>query len=155
MMPDEQSETMASGSMSGDADRTPGGREERHLHLLDEAECYARLRAQSVGRIGVIDADGVVIVPVNYVVDADDIVLRTSPYGLLGLGSPQRAALEIDHVDNEHHRGWSVLVRGTLSVVDPDEAIEIAARTKLETWPSGMRTMTVRLHPKSVTGRSL
>jgi nitroimidazol reductase NimA-like FMN-containing flavoprotein (pyridoxamine 5'-phosphate oxidase superfamily) len=154
-MPDDQSEAMTSGSMPGEADRTPGGREERHLHVLDETECYTRLKAQSVGRIGVVDTDGIVIVPVNYVVDDDDIVLRTSPYGLLGLGSPQRAALEIDQVDNAHHHGWSVLVRGTLSVVDPDEAIEIAARTKLETWPSGMRTMTVRLHPKSVTGRSL
>jgi nitroimidazol reductase NimA-like FMN-containing flavoprotein (pyridoxamine 5'-phosphate oxidase superfamily) len=154
-MSDEQSGTTASASMSDAADETRGGREERHLHVLDEAECYARLRAQSVGRIGVIDADGVVIVPVNYVVDGDAIVLRTSPYGLLGLSNPQRAALEIDHVDNEHHRGWSVLVRGTLSVVEPDEATDIAARTRLETWPSGMRTMTVRLQPKTVTGRSL
>jgi nitroimidazol reductase NimA-like FMN-containing flavoprotein (pyridoxamine 5'-phosphate oxidase superfamily) len=153
MMPEDQSGTRA--SVLYDADETRGRREGRHLHVLDETECFARLRAQNVGRIGVIDADGVVIVPVNYVVDGDTIVLRTSPYGLLGLSNPQRAALEIDHIDNEHHRGWSVLVRGTLSVVEPDEATDIAARTRLETWPSGMRTMTVRLQPKTVTGRSL
>jgi uncharacterized protein len=127
----------------------------RHLQVLDVGDCYARLRSQDVARVGITDAEGVVIIPVNYVVDGDDIVMRTSPYGLLGLGTPQNAALEIDHIDRENEGGWSVLVRGPLSVVDPDEAMDIVRRTHLAAWPSGMRTLTVRLHPTTVTGRSL
>jgi nitroimidazol reductase NimA-like FMN-containing flavoprotein (pyridoxamine 5'-phosphate oxidase superfamily) len=127
----------------------------RQLHELDAAECYRRLRSREVGRLGIVDGDGALVIPVNYAVDGEDFVIRTSPYGMIGLSTPQRAALEIDDIDTKQRLGWSVLVRGTLAIVDADDAHEIRRRTGVTPWPAGSKSMTVRLRPKTVTGRTL
>ena len=76
---------------------------------LNTTECEEFLRAGLVGRVAACTPDGPHIVPVNYSVVDDAIVLRTTPYSLLG--SQTRGAvmaLEVDQFDYEYHRGWSV-----------------------------------------------
>jgi hypothetical protein len=69
------------------------------------------------------------IVPVNHAMHGDAIVVRTTPYSELGTyGWKTDLAFEIDHIDHEAHRGWSVLITGRGAVVDdPDEIDDIRA----------------------------
>src|SRR5262249_26880262 len=90
---------------------------------LSQAECEELLRAGLVGRVAACTPDGPHIIPVNYSVVDDTIVLRTTPYSLLG-GHAQGSvlALEVDQFDYEYQRGWSVVARGRAeTVVDPGQ----------------------------------
>ena len=51
---------------------------------LTHAQCERLLRAGTTGRIALSTPDGPHIVPVNYSVVGDAIVVRTTPYSLLG-----------------------------------------------------------------------
>ena len=51
---------------------------------LSHTECEQLLRAGLVGRVAACTPDGPHIIPVNYAVTDDAIVLRTTPYSLLG-----------------------------------------------------------------------
>ena len=65
--------------------------------------------------------------PVNYAVVDDAIIVRTSPYSLLGTyGRDAHAGFEVDQFDYELKRGWSVVVRGRGELRRrPDELAEI------------------------------
>ena len=119
---------------------------------LDEADCYLRLRSQSLGRVGVKLADDLVILPVYYAVMDDDIVFRTAPGTKLDAAVLKtKVAFEVDGVSP----GWSVLVRGHVEELrDPRQ--QVHARTLLgNDWPAGAREQLVRIRAEKVTGRRL
>ena len=75
---------------------------------LSPDECREFLSAGLVGRAAVCTPVGPHVVPVNYAVVDDCIVLRTSPYSILG--SHVRGttlALQRDQFDYRLRRGWS------------------------------------------------
>jgi hypothetical protein len=125
-----------------------------HLESLTPEECRQRLQAQGVGRIGVL-ADGMVeILPVNYVVDGDDVIVRVRHGGQIDVGSQDGAwvALQIDHADARYHEGWGVLVHGHCDhVTDPEETARLA-RLPLTPWGDGGRNLFLRISMESVTG---
>ena len=88
---------------------------------LTTQECERLLRAGVVGRVALSTPDGPHIVPVNYSVHDDTVVLRTSSYSVLGTyGRNAMLAFEIDHIDHDRHLGWSVVARGrSWAEVDP------------------------------------
>jgi uncharacterized protein len=94
---------------------------EAWLEDLDPSACEALLRAGTIGRLG-IDLDGApVIFPVNYrVVETGGqplVAIRARTGGTLDHDGAL-VAFEIDGIDESHHRGWSILVRGRLRRVD-------------------------------------
>ena len=96
--------------------------------------------------------------PVNYSVVDDAIVVRTSPYSLLGTyGRDTMLAFEIDQFDHERQHGWSVVARGRGEVVDdPDELEHI--RSDLGAAPVGApaaRGLYLRLRWTELTGRRI
>ncbi len=119
---------------------------------LDEADCYLRLRSQSLGRVGVKLADDLVILPVYYAVMDDDIVFRTAPGTKLDAALLKtKVAFEVDGVSP----GWSVLVRGHVEELR-DHGAQVHARTLLgNDWPAGAREQLVRIRAEKVTGRRL
>lgn len=122
---------------------------------LMQDECLQLLRQEVVGRVALCTPTGPRIVPVNYTVFEDSVVMRTVPYGLLGtLGRSALLALEADHVDGRTHDGWSVVVRGQASVVeDPDELRRIHEEAEPDPWAGGIRRMYLRLRWREVSGR--
>jgi nitroimidazol reductase NimA-like FMN-containing flavoprotein (pyridoxamine 5'-phosphate oxidase superfamily) len=124
---------------------------------LNTTECEEFLRAGLVGRVAACTPDGPHIVPVNYSVVDDAIVLRTTPYSLLG--SQTRGAvmaLEVDQFDYEYHRGWSVVARGRVGmVVDADELEHIRQTWNPTAWAAGGRTLYLRIRWTELTGRRL
>ena len=126
-------------------------------HELDPQECERLLRAGVVGRVALSTPDGPHIVPVNYAVVDDTVVVRTSSYSILGAhGRDARLAFEVDHIDHDRHIGWSVVARGRGWVeADPDEVARIRAGWEPRPWASGTRNVYLRIRWDSLTGRSL
>lgn len=128
----------------------------RPLEPLDEPECWALLGRSGIGRLAVAVGRQPDIFPVNYVVDARSIVIRTAAgTKLAGAVLGGRVAFEIDAFDDETHSGWSVVVHGTASEVTTLEDVMHAEDLGLEPWAAGIKDRFMRVSPTKVTGRRL
>jgi uncharacterized protein len=125
------------------------------LEILHLGDCFLLLKSAPVGRIGFAAGGEVAILPVNFLVDGQDVVFRT------GAGSKLSAievghyvAFEADSYDAAAQAGWSVVVNGLAEVVgDAAEAARLDA-LGLSTWGGGAAgRVWVRIRPVTVTGR--
>jgi nitroimidazol reductase NimA-like FMN-containing flavoprotein (pyridoxamine 5'-phosphate oxidase superfamily) len=126
-------------------------------HDLEPQECERLLRGGVVGRVALSTPDGPHIIPVNYSVFEDTIVIRTSSYSLLGTyGRNTVLAFEVDHVDHDRHVGWSVVARGRAwAETDPAEISAMRAAWAPHPWAAGSRNLYLRMRWSSLTGRSI
>jgi nitroimidazol reductase NimA-like FMN-containing flavoprotein (pyridoxamine 5'-phosphate oxidase superfamily) len=108
------------------------------LEVLDRSECLRLLVSTTVGRIGFSTGALPTIVPVNFVVDRDRVLVRTGPGSKLDAAIRNAVvAFEADHIDEAHGLGWSVVVTGMASEVGAEEARRLDM-SMLERWaPSG------------------
>jgi hypothetical protein len=60
-------------------------------------------------------------------------------------------AFEVDHLDEEQHSGWSVLVRGKGAEVSPQR--RPALRAVPTPWAIGLHRVWLQIVPETVTGR--
>lgn len=118
---------------------------------LDEAQCWELLRSRNLGRLGYHLVDEVHIVPVNYVVDGQRLVFRTTPGSkLLGVVMDDDVAFEVDAQDETG--AWSVLARGRARVLEGDEKRK-AGMLPLQPWSAGDKLTIVAIDVQTVTGR--
>ena len=122
---------------------------------LSETRCRELLAGQTTGRVAWNAPDGPQVLPVSYVLDAGDVVFRTSPYGALSqLRSRTNVAFEIDDIDDEHGTGWSVLVRGSAQAVVQARHLErLWSDGAPVPWAAGTRNLIIAITPRVVTGR--
>jgi len=127
------------------------------LVVLDIDECYAHLRDEPVGRLGLVDRGEPVILPVNYLVDGRSIVFRTARGSKLAAAAMRApVCLEIDGWDGLEHSGWSVLVKGMADeVVDESECARLATLPTRPWSHPDLRTNWVRIMAEEVTGRRI
>jgi nitroimidazol reductase NimA-like FMN-containing flavoprotein (pyridoxamine 5'-phosphate oxidase superfamily) len=125
------------------------------LFELSGAECRALLAAGLVARVAMCTPVGPHIVPVNYALVDDSLILRTTPYSLLGSeGRDATLALEVDQFDYERQRGWSVVARGRAEpVTTADDLAYIRRSWEPHAWASGPRNLFLRLRWTVLTGR--
>ena len=128
--------------------------ESRELSL---SECEALLRAGVAGRIALSTPTGPQIFPVNYSVVDGHVVVRTSPYSVLGThGRDATLAFEVDQFDHTRQRGWSVVLRGRAEVVtDADELDHVRRTWPPHPWASGVRPLFLRIPGTEISGRQL
>ncbi|HEY8524698.1 MAG TPA: pyridoxamine 5'-phosphate oxidase family protein [Acidimicrobiales bacterium] len=126
------------------------------MEYLSEAECWDLLAETQVGRLGVLVDSAPEIYPVNHMVDGHSIVFRTDPgTKLAGLAKSPAVCFEVDGVDPERHKGWSVLVKGRAhELTDPDERHRVAERN-LRYWSVGPKPHWIRIEAREVTGRRI
>lgn len=126
------------------------------LEPLDEPECWALLGRCGVGRLAVAVGRQPDIFPVNYVIDARSIVIRTAAgTKLAGAVLGGRVAFEIDDIDADNHTGWSVVVHGTASEITTLDDVLHAEDLGLDPWASGLKDRFMRVSPSKITGRRL
>jgi nitroimidazol reductase NimA-like FMN-containing flavoprotein (pyridoxamine 5'-phosphate oxidase superfamily) len=110
------------------------------------------LAGQQLGRI-FLAVNGVPeIFPVNYVVDGESLVFRTSEGTKLdGVVRSSRVAFEVDTWDVDH--GYSVVARGLAApITDPAEIAHVEA-LRLRPWVPTVKTVFVRIAVDEVSGR--
>ena len=125
---------------------------------LAEDECFDLLKRNHFGRVAFVEGIELppVIMPLNYLVDADTLVVRTDPDSRLG-GALRDAPVtfEIDGIDQLQRTGWSVVQSGRAQeIVDPRELEELH-QTPLLPWAPGDRSQYVRIRSELVTGRRI
>ena len=125
---------------------------------LDRGECLRLLLEHAVGRVAVTVSGQPHIVPVTYAADADgEVVFRTGPDTILTKVDLARVAFEIDGVDEQARRGWSVCIHGVgREITELDEPKARYLREKLgDSWAPGPRPRWFAISPREVTGRRL
>ena len=124
------------------------------LEVLDRDECLRLLATATLGRIGLSSQSLPTVLPVNFMLEGERILVRT------GVGSKLEAAtrnavvaFEVDSFDSMYHSGWSVVVTGVTSeVTDPDELA--ALRTApIAHWASHGDDRVVAISTELVSGR--
>lgn len=122
---------------------------------MTAAESYKLMGSTSVGRVAFVDEDGPIVLPVNYVLDGDTVLFRTSPANTLGRHLAfATVAFQVDEFDDYTQSGWSVLVRGIATYVPYEELARTDAPLPYP-WADGSRPLVIRVTPRSVTGRRL
>jgi len=132
--------------MTGTDDTRP------ELDELDRDDCLALLATQVVGRLAVIDGQGVpMVVPVNYRLVHERVVFRTAA-GAKVIGLQRHpVAFQIDAHDPVHHTGWSVLVQGVAHEMTDAERHGV----DVEPWARGVKETWIQIVPRHITGRRL
>lgn len=127
------------------------------IEVIDCDECVALLAGDEVGRLAVIDGGRPLILPVNYVLDGEDIVFRTAPGTKLAQGPRSPVCFEIDGFDRAHHAGWSVVVTGRLDELTPydGELFTRASHLPVHPWASGAKDHVMRIVASTITGRRI
>jgi nitroimidazol reductase NimA-like FMN-containing flavoprotein (pyridoxamine 5'-phosphate oxidase superfamily) len=123
---------------------------------LTKSECFALLSGARLGRVAVVDDQGPIVFPVNFVLDRHMVVFRTDEGTKLDAAiRGSRVAFEIDGTDAAAHTGWSVMVRGeAVEVRDPAELARLR-RLPLSPWAPGAKSRYVRILPAVLTGRRI
>jgi nucleotide-binding universal stress UspA family protein/nitroimidazol reductase NimA-like FMN-containing flavoprotein (pyridoxamine 5'-phosphate oxidase superfamily) len=125
------------------------------LETLPLEVCLRLLESVPVGRVSFCTDGEVVTLPVNHVVDGQDIVFRTDRGSKLSAADRQdHVAFEADDYDPRTRTGWSVLVKGHAEVIREDSEIQRLSYLGLYPWVTAVdRPFWIRIRPTSVTGR--
>jgi nitroimidazol reductase NimA-like FMN-containing flavoprotein (pyridoxamine 5'-phosphate oxidase superfamily) len=123
----------------------------RDLHDIAAEDCWALVRSRSLGRFAANRHGSCpLVVPVNYVVDGDEIVFRSGAGAKLKASVHGHVGLQVDEVDPQHRTGWSVLVEGTGRwLYEEQDAVD------LDVWAPGERPYVIRITATRLTGRRI
>jgi len=126
-----------------------------YVETLSRTECLNLLALAPIGRVGVVVDGEPVILPVNFALDGDSVLFRTTDTSVLNQASMNKVAFEVDHVDSETRGGWSVLIRGRADdIADAIDATSVRLRRlELFTWAPGARHHWYVIRPHAITGR--
>lgn len=125
---------------------------ESPIHELSQSECWELLRGNEFGRLAFHLAGEVHIVPLNYAVDEDHLIFRTSQGNkLLGVVMNADVAFEIDETSSKD--AWSVIVRGSARVLETTDDLARAEASRLRSWVPTDKDQFVAITPAEVSGR--
>jgi uncharacterized protein len=127
------------------------------LEILHLGDCFLLLGSVPLGRLGFVSGGEVVILPVNFVVDGQDVVFRTAPGSKLSaVEVGHYVGFEADWYDAAAGTGWSVVVNGLAEIVESDEDAARLDGLGLASWGgAGSGRVWVRIRPTSITGRRI
>ncbi len=126
------------------------------LEVLSEGDCFALLARAPIGRVVYSDRALPVIVPVNYTLDGDDVVIRTGRRSrLVTHVAGHVIAFEVDEIDTASRSGWSVVLTGFLQLIDDPAEVARLEKLGLRSWAPTAYDRYLRLRADLVTGRRI
>jgi uncharacterized protein len=130
--------------------------DELGLEILHIGDCFRLLPTVTLGRIGFTSGGEVLVLPVIFLVDGQDVVFRAKAGSkLASVEVGQYVAFEVDSYDAAAGTGWSVVVRG-LAEVQPETEYARLDTPGMKAWggPTEERAW-VRIRPASISGRQM
>jgi uncharacterized protein len=126
------------------------------LEMLSEPEALELLATVPLGRLVYSDRALPFVAPVSFILDGEDIVIRTGRRSNLATHGPGNVvAFQVDDIAVSTGSGWTVVVTGRLHLVH--DAVEIArlSALKLRSWAPATSDRYLRLRPELITGRRI
>lgn len=132
-------------------------RDRSGMEILDHEECMELLGTVPIGRVAMIDAGEIAVLPVNHVVREGQVYFRSAPGAKLDAGIMQHVAtFQADHYDVRNGTGWSVLIKGRADLVTDADELEELRESGVRPWSNPtFRTNWVTMQASSVTGRRI
>jgi nitroimidazol reductase NimA-like FMN-containing flavoprotein (pyridoxamine 5'-phosphate oxidase superfamily) len=126
------------------------------LEVLPLDECLKLLASEPVGRLGFYADGELVMLPVNHILDGQDIVFRATRGSKLSAAEDHDlVAFEADSYDGHSRSGWSVVVSGHAEVVYDDAEISRLDRAGLHSWAPADLPCWIRIRATAVSGRRI
>ena len=123
---------------------------------LAPAECRQLIASGGIGRIGFPTASGTMILPVNYAIAANTIVIRAGSGSVIAAHGDGDVSFEIDHIDEALEQAWSVLVQGQAHrVLQRTELAHLERCAAVLPWPGGEHDAYIRIAPHRMSGRRI
>jgi len=115
---------------------------------MDAAECVRLVKDHIIGRVGFVRDGRVLVIPVTYGTDGDQVLFRTSPSSVLGrLADGADVSFQVDEYDVETASGWSVLAHGRARSFEDGHADTPTP------WAPGRRTQVIAIKLTHLAGR--
>jgi uncharacterized protein len=128
---------------------------ERSLEALSHRECVTLMSGAQIGRAVFTERALPAVVPVNFIVYDDAVVMCTAADTRLAAAATRGVlAFQVDDIDPVTRSGWSVVVVGVAELVD-DVVEQANVHLLLQPWAPGRNEVFVRLPLKVVTGRRI
>lgn len=125
------------------------------LEVLTRDECLDLIATATLGRVGLTSGALPVVLPVNFRLLGDRIFIRTGHGTKLDAAvSDAVVAFEVDDFDPMDHTGWSVMITGRASEVDP-EAEPVLDREILPRWAPQGNGRVISISTELVSGRRI
>ena len=126
------------------------------LQILDRDECVDLLAAGIVGRIAITANALPVVLPVNYVLLNDRIVVRTGRGTKLDAATRNTVvAFEVDELDFADGTGWSVLLTGVARELTAPEELAMASASPPARWAPGPDGRYIAISVDMISGRRI
>jgi nitroimidazol reductase NimA-like FMN-containing flavoprotein (pyridoxamine 5'-phosphate oxidase superfamily) len=126
---------------------------EGSIETLSTEQCWELVDAATVGRLGFVTDETVQIIPVNYTVAENNIIIRTRSTGILAqLAGGPPVAFQVDY-HGAAGIGWSVLMNGPLVALNEEQIKELQITNRVMPWAGGDRDLFVRFTPERISGR--
>jgi uncharacterized protein len=126
------------------------------LEVLDRDQCLRLLGSATLGRIGFTSGALPTVLPVNFHLDRERILVRT------GRGSKLDAALqnavvafEVDDFDAIYHSGWSVAVTGVATEISDPAELDAARQEPVARWAPAGDEAVLAISTEFVSGRRI
>jgi uncharacterized protein len=124
----------------------------RWLVDLSTEQCWQLLTSRPVGRLAWSGPHGPTVIPVNFTVDGQHILIRTKAYSEAAREcDDSMVAFQVDSFDEHAREGWSVLLRGRAHF----EYQSPTASGDPDVWVDGTRSLLMRVDVTEVTGRRI
>ena len=109
------------------------------LEVLDRHECLRLLALATLGRIGFTSGALPTVLPINFHLDGERILVRTGRGGKVDAALQNAVvAFEVDDFDPIYHSGWSVTVTGVATAVSDPAELDAAREKPIARWaPAG------------------
>jgi uncharacterized protein len=126
------------------------------LEVLEPSESLRLLGATPIGRIVFTDQAMPAVQPVNFVIDGDALLIRTAPGSKLDAAARNAVvAFEVDDIDHDNQRGWSVTVIGHAEMVTDEAELHRMASLPLRSWSPDERNHLIRIRMEIIQGRRI
>ncbi|MGW3363026.1 pyridoxamine 5'-phosphate oxidase family protein [Streptosporangium canum] len=123
------------------------------LQVLTREECLDLLSAAPIGRIVFTDHALPAVQPVNFRLNDQAIVIRTTIGSKLAAATRRAVvAFEADEIDPELRTGWSVTAVGQARAVTDPAEIDLLAALPLTTWAPGSRDHYIVVEAEHISG---
>ena len=126
------------------------------LEVLSRPECLELLGSVSIGRIVFTDRALPAVQPVNFALDGETVVIRTTAGSKLAAAARDAiVAFEADDFDPVTHTGWSVTAVGPARAVYEAQEIERLARLPLTAWAPASQEHYILVQTGHLSGRRI